>query len=99
MPNLRQVADLVAGELHHIDVIRGRLFAGRLARTTGTGMSRAVNGLHPRERTRPKSAMNRFHAPQQLVAFFNHLVGAQLTIPPSWAGLSGLGNTGLFSRA
>ena len=29
----------VAGELHHIDIIRGRLFAGRLARTTGTGMS------------------------------------------------------------
>jgi hypothetical protein len=26
--------DLVAGELHHIDVIRDRLFAGRLARTT-----------------------------------------------------------------
>src|SRR5882672_9478833 len=39
MPNLRHVADLIAGELHHIDVIRGRLFAGRLARTTGTGMS------------------------------------------------------------
>ena len=39
MPNLRHVADLVAGELHHIDVIRDRLFAGRLSRTTGTGMS------------------------------------------------------------
>src|SRR5713101_2463495 len=39
MSNLRHVADLVAGELHHMDVIRGRLFAGRLARTTGTGMS------------------------------------------------------------
>src|SRR6266849_5446671 len=38
-PNLRHVADLVAGELHHIDVIRDRLFAGRLAQTTGTGMS------------------------------------------------------------
>ena len=39
MPNFSHVADLVAGELHHIDIIRGRLFAGRLARTTGTGMS------------------------------------------------------------
>jgi hypothetical protein len=39
MPNLRHVADLVAGELHHIDVIPDRLLAGRLARTTGTGMS------------------------------------------------------------
>src|SRR4026209_1518933 len=30
MPNLRHVADLVAGKLHHADVIRARLFAGRL---------------------------------------------------------------------
>jgi hypothetical protein len=39
MPDLRHVADLVAGELHHIDVIRDRLFSDRLSRTTGTGMS------------------------------------------------------------
>jgi hypothetical protein len=41
------------------------------------------------------------NAPQQLVALFDHLVGAQLTIPLSfgWAGSSGLGNTGCFSRA
>ena len=38
MPNLRHVADLVSGELHHIDVIRARLFAGRLTWTTGAGM-------------------------------------------------------------
>jgi hypothetical protein len=27
------------------------------------------------------------HAPQQLVALFDHLVGAQLTIPPSMGGI------------
>ena len=48
MPDLRHVADLVASELHYIDVIRVRLFAGRLARTTETGMSTrkdAVNSV------------------------------------------------------
>src|SRR5258707_7949421 len=39
MPYLRHVADLVVSELHHVDVVRSRLFAGRLTRTTGTGMS------------------------------------------------------------
>ena len=38
MPDLRHVADLVSGELHHIDVIRARLFAGRLTWTTGASM-------------------------------------------------------------
>ena len=40
MPNLRHVADLVSGELHHIDVIRDRLFAGRLTWTTGASIMR-----------------------------------------------------------
>ena len=39
MPYLRHVADLVASELHHVDVVRSRLLAGRLTRTTGTRMS------------------------------------------------------------
>src|SRR6476661_3985671 len=38
MPNLRHVADLVAGKLHHIDVIRARLLAGRLTWTAGASM-------------------------------------------------------------
>src|SRR5882757_7053819 len=39
MPNLRHVADLVVSELHHVDIVRSRLFAGRLTWTPGTGMS------------------------------------------------------------
>src|ERR1700738_5098584 len=39
MPYLRHVADLVVSELHHVDVVRSRLFAGRVTRTPGTGMS------------------------------------------------------------
>ena len=38
MPNLRHVAELVSGKLHHIDVIRARLFAGRLTWTAGASM-------------------------------------------------------------
>jgi hypothetical protein len=37
MPNLLHAADLVAGKLHHIDVIRARIFASRLTRTTVHG--------------------------------------------------------------
>ena len=39
MPDLRHVADLVASELHYVDIVRRRLLAGRLTRTTGTGVS------------------------------------------------------------
>src|SRR5712671_4968931 len=39
MPYLRHVANLVVSELHHVDVVRSRLFAGRLTRPPGTGMS------------------------------------------------------------
>src|SRR5216684_3055355 len=39
MPYLRHVADLVVTELHHVDVVRSRLFARRLTRTAGTSMS------------------------------------------------------------
>ena len=38
MPNLRHVADLVSGKLHHIDIIRARLFASRLTWTAGASM-------------------------------------------------------------
>ena len=42
MPNLRHVADLVAGELHHIDVVRPRALAkqgckAQLQRPAGIG--------------------------------------------------------------
>ena len=33
------MAYLVAGELHHVDVVRTRLLTGRFTRTTGTSMS------------------------------------------------------------
>ena len=39
MPDLRHVADLVASELHYVDIVRRRLLAGRLTRTAGTGVS------------------------------------------------------------
>src|SRR4051794_8992982 len=39
MPYLRQMADFVVSELHDVDVVRSRLFAGRLTRAAGTGMS------------------------------------------------------------
>src|SRR4030095_8112617 len=39
MPYLRHVADLAVSELHDVDVVRSRLFAGRLTRAAGTGMS------------------------------------------------------------
>jgi len=45
MPYLRHVADLVASELHHIDVVGNRLFTGRLARPTRTGMSPCKDGI------------------------------------------------------
>ena len=38
MPNLRHMADLVAGELHHVDVVGPRALAGGSAWTAGAGM-------------------------------------------------------------
>src|SRR5262249_35932547 len=45
VPNLRHVAYLVPRELHHINVVRSRLLAGRFTRTTGTSMSTRKNRI------------------------------------------------------
>src|SRR5258707_7846969 len=45
MPYLCHVANPVASELHHVDVVRSRFFAGRLTRTAGTSMNTRKDGI------------------------------------------------------